>query len=195
LYAKEVLRELRLRKKVRHQDDSVIIPAKHVDAYWDEEDSQRYKFIEMSAAKYHTMKLEFLEFFSGRSGQSRRNIINFGDMEYEHDAVRELGMRMSQSPHCEPHVKSLLLPEAPKMSELTLRLELFRLLLPAIVSFDSDIDLDLKEMPSPLMQLSEALRIPELGHVDLTHAFGDGPPLSADEVTSSLVEVAMALQT
>ena len=36
LYAKEVLKALRLRKKVRHQDDSVI-PAKHIDAYWDEE--------------------------------------------------------------------------------------------------------------------------------------------------------------
>ena len=109
MYAKEVLRALRLRKKVRHQDDSVI-PAKHVDAYWDDEDTQRFKFVEMSASKFHAMKLEFLEFFSGREGHSRRNIINFGDMEYEHEAVRELGMRMSEL-QPEPHVKSFLLPE------------------------------------------------------------------------------------
>ncbi|CAE7450982.1 agaA [Symbiodinium pilosum] len=193
LYAKEVLKALRLRKKVRHQDDSVI-PAKHIDAYWDEEDTQRFKFVEMSAAKFHAMKLEFLDFFSGREGHSRCNIINFGDMEYEHEAVRELGMRMSQF-QPEPHVKSLLLPEAPKISELTLRLELLRLLLPAIVRHDSDIDLDLKEVPSPMQLLSKALRLPELGSVDLAHAFGDGPPPREDEVANSLVEVAMALQT
>eukprot|EP00439_Symbiodinium_sp_Y106_P064988 s2917_g10.t1 len=69
LYAKEVLRGLRLRKRVRHQDDSVI-PAKHVDAYWDDEDTQRFKFVEMSAAKFHAMKQEFLDFFSGREGHS-----------------------------------------------------------------------------------------------------------------------------
>ena len=105
LYAKEVLRALRLRKKVRHQDDSVI-PAKHLDAYWDEEDTQRFKFVEMSAAKFHAMKQEFLDFFSGREGHSRRNIINFGDMEYEHEAVKELGcacpnfVRNQPSSHC-----------------------------------------------------------------------------------------------
>ena len=53
------------------------------------EDTQRFKFVEMSAAKFHAMKLEFLDFFSGREGHSRCNIINFGDMEYEHEAVRD----------------------------------------------------------------------------------------------------------
>ena len=38
------------------------------------EDTQRFKFVEMSAAKFHAMKLEFQDFFSGREGNSRRGL-------------------------------------------------------------------------------------------------------------------------
>lgn len=68
----------------------------------------------MTAATYQAMKMEFNRVFGNREGISRCNVINFGDMEYEHDAVLELGMRLCELPELqEPHIKSFLLPEEP----------------------------------------------------------------------------------
>lgn len=105
-YAKEALQSLRQRKRV-WQHDETTIPARYVDVYFDDEDMQQSKHVAMTAAKYHAMRKEFKRFFGGR--EARRNIINFGDMEYEHSAVQELGIRACGL-H-EPQVKSLLLPE------------------------------------------------------------------------------------
>jgi len=194
LHAKDVLRSLRS-KKIIWQHDEICLPARHLDVYR-EDDFQHFKHVEMSAAKYQAMRLEFHRVF-GEKMSERCNLINFGDMEYEHEAVLELGMRLSEL-RAEPHVKSFLLPEAPKITELAIRLDLLRLLLPAIISLDGDISLNLKEwcsgyMCTPMALLSKALRMPDLEKIEMPHAFGLGPPPSEDEVTDSLQEVAAAL--
>lgn len=107
LHAKDVLRSLRS-KKIIWQHDEICLPARHLDVYR-EDDFQHFKHVEMSAAKYQAMRLEFHRVF-GEKISERCNLINFGDMEYEHEAVLELGMRLSEL-RAEPHVKSFLLPE------------------------------------------------------------------------------------
>lgn len=107
LHAKDVLRSLRS-KKIIWQHDEICLPARHLDVYR-EDDFQHFKHVEMSAAKYQAMRLEFHRVF-GEKMSERCNLINFGDMEYEHEAVLELGMRLSEL-RAEPHVKSFLLPE------------------------------------------------------------------------------------
>ncbi len=106
LHAKDVLRSLRS-KKIIWQHDEIALPARHLDVYR-EDDFQHFKHVEMSAAKYQAMRLEFHRVFGENS--ERCNLINFGDMEYEHEAVLELGMRLCEL-RAEPHVKSFLLPE------------------------------------------------------------------------------------
>ena len=109
LHAKEVLDALRARKKLISE---VPIPARYVDVYKEEE--QGYVMhVEMSSAKYQAMRSELQKAF-GRH-QKGLNIINFGDMEYEHEAVLELGVRISDR---EPHIKSFLLPEVPRMPRM-----------------------------------------------------------------------------
>lgn len=190
LHAKDVLRSLRSRKKI-WQHDEIAIPARYADVYRDD-DIKHFKFVEMTAAKYQAMRLEFNTVFAGRN-ISGCNIINFGDMEYEHEAVLELGMRLSEVGE-EPLIKSFLLPEAPKITELAVRLDLLRLLLPAIVCADADIALNFKESGStPMALLSKALRIPDLERIEFPHVFGCGQPPSENEVTEFLQEVAVAL--
>eukprot|EP00490_Sorites_sp_Unknown_P022385 CAMPEP_0114669086 /NCGR_PEP_ID=MMETSP0191-20121206/37499_1 /TAXON_ID=126664 /ORGANISM="Sorites sp." /LENGTH=357 /DNA_ID=CAMNT_0001923963 /DNA_START=33 /DNA_END=1106 /DNA_ORIENTATION=+ len=198
LHAKDILRSMRSRKHI-WQHDEISLPARHLDVYR-EDDIQHFKYVEMTAAKYQAMKLEFHRVFDHRQGMSRCNVINFGDMEYEHEAVLELGMRLCELPDLqEPHIKSFLLPEAPRITELALRLDLLRMLLPAIVRLDGDISLNLKEwcsdgwMCTPMALLSKALRIPDLQNVEMPHAFGLGEPPTDDEVADSLQEVAAAL--
>lgn len=110
LHAKDVLRSLRSRKRI-WQHDEIALPARHLDVYR-EDDIQHFKYVEMTAAKYQAMRLEYNRVFGNREGMSRCNLVNFGDMEYEHEAVLELGMRLCELPNLqEPHIKSFLLPE------------------------------------------------------------------------------------
>lgn len=104
LHAKEVLDGLRASKKLCGE---VPLPARYVDVYRSEEPYVMH--VEMSAAKYQAMRSELKKAF-GRH-QKGLNIINFGDMEYEHEAVLELGVRISEQ---EPQIKSFLLPEVPR---------------------------------------------------------------------------------
>ena len=112
LHAKDVLRSFRSRKKI-WQHDEIAIPARYVDVYRDE-NIEHFKFVEMTAAKYQAMKLEFTRLF-GKGPVSGCNIINFGDMEYEHEAVIELGMRLGEFGEEPTFVKSFLLPEVPTL--------------------------------------------------------------------------------
>ena len=113
LHAKDVLRSLRSRKRI-WQHDEIALPARHLDVYR-EDDIQHFKYVEMTAAKYQAMRLEFLRVFGRQEGFSRFNLINFGDMEYEHEAVLELGMRLCELQPQEPLIKSFLLPEEPTL--------------------------------------------------------------------------------
>eukprot|EP00440_Ansanella_granifera_P018672 gb/GFBE01020286.1/.p1 GENE.gb/GFBE01020286.1/~~gb/GFBE01020286.1/.p1 ORF type:complete len:355 (+),score=88.94 gb/GFBE01020286.1/:1-1065(+) len=194
VYARQVLKDLRRKKKVRDQDS--LNPVKYPNSYEDEEERNRLQCSEMATAKYEAMQQELNQFFGGRPGSLCRNIISFGDMEYEHEAVQELGMR-NPSHDQEIRIKSLLLPEAPMVSELALRLDLLRLLLPVCVRVDTDVNVDLKDLrsESALQKLSKALKLPALCNVDFpVHAWGIGPKPAQSQVSDGLVNVAAALQ-
>ena len=52
-------------------------------------------------------------------------------------------------------------PEAPSLADLTYRLRLVSLLLPAYVQFDGDIDVDMNT-PDRLQAIADALEMPDL---------------------------------
>eukprot|EP00931_Biecheleriopsis_adriatica_P010285 TRINITY_DN111372_c0_g1_i1.p1 TRINITY_DN111372_c0_g1~~TRINITY_DN111372_c0_g1_i1.p1 ORF type:complete len:363 (-),score=89.25 TRINITY_DN111372_c0_g1_i1:30-1088(-) len=197
VYAQDVLQKRRSKKKVRDFKES-LYPVKHSDVYKDVLDCQRENYMELVAAKYEAMKREFEAFFGSRAGCRKRTIISLGDMEYEHDAVQELGMHSLLGDE-ELRIKSLLLPEAPQVSELTLRLDLLRLLLPALIRMDQDLSADLKELrleKRPFEKLAETLHLPALRDIDFpAHAWGVGPRPSRAEVADGLVELAVSLQS
>eukprot|EP00930_Biecheleria_cincta_P035653 TRINITY_DN24501_c0_g1_i2.p1 TRINITY_DN24501_c0_g1~~TRINITY_DN24501_c0_g1_i2.p1 ORF type:complete len:402 (-),score=63.48 TRINITY_DN24501_c0_g1_i2:228-1433(-) len=122
----------------------------------------RDKVREMTQAKFHVMKHEAKAFYNSYPGQTWKNIVSFGDMPYEHEAVLELGMsRRSPASEC-LRIKSFLLPNCCSITELTLRLKFSRVMLPVYVHFDGDLQLNLRDAEDPLKELSEALGLPGL---------------------------------
>jgi len=132
---------------------------------------------EQTRAKYTAMRQEVAEFYSQYKEQSWKNVISVGDMRYEHDAVTELGFRRTPRKPEKLRTKAILVPTGPGISEITLRLRVARLLLPAFVQYDGDLDLDLGSAADPLGAIAEALRLPHLKDVPLSqHAWGRAPP-------------------
>ncbi|CAE8629162.1 unnamed protein product [Polarella glacialis] len=94
---------------------------------------------ELTGAKFFAMQREAKAFYMRYAGQSWKNIISLGDMIYEHVAVIEMAMlhQAAGGSHEQLRVKSLLLPECPGISELTLSLCFSKLMLPARVGQNS----------------------------------------------------------
>jgi hypothetical protein len=122
---------------------------------------------QLTAAKLAAMRREAEAFYSRYEGQTWKNVMSIGDMQYEHDAVQELAA-VSEAAQCEKfRTKALTLPGGPSLGELTLRLQLLQLLVPALVRHDGDIDLDLSADEDPLSTFSMALGMPQLATVAL----------------------------
>lgn len=115
----------------------------------------------LTDAKYQAMKIEAMKFYSRYPGQTWKNIISFGDMKHERDAVHQLSSYLASQPGQRLRTKALMLPREPKIGELTLGLGLSRMMLPAYVRYDGNIDLDLTST-NPMQTISEALNIPQL---------------------------------
>lgn len=154
---------------------------------------------ELTMAKYAAVKQEAHAFYSQYPGQSWKNILSLGDMSYERDAVHELTFRRTPLGKEQVRTKTLILPTAPSLSEIALRMQFSRLMLPAYVRFDGDFDLDLREARDPLEEIGKALRMPQLAELPLSrHAWGLVPPPTQEEeeeVAEALAEVALAVHT
>jgi len=190
VYAREILQDLRQKRKKRPAANAT--PAKHTtpDAL-----DQGFRIREeMTSAKFEAMRCVANKFYKSYEGQSWKNIISFGDMPYEHEAAVELGLRR-RAPIAEHlRVKTMLLPAEPKVSELAIRLDFLRMMLPAIVTFNADLQADLQNSIDPLWTLSKVLCIPELHEIEfLDHAWGEGPPPSEDDVQEALANLAAML--
>jgi len=148
---------------------------------------------EQTRAKYTAMKQEAAAFYSRYRGQSWKNVISIGDMRYEHDAVTELGYRRNPKRPEKLRTKAIIVPTGPSISELTHRLLVGRLLLPAYVHHDDDLDLDLHKVADPLAAIGDALRLPQLKDVPLSrHAWGREPaPEDLEEVEEALDDIAV----
>merc|ERR1711920_1068942 len=78
--------------------------------------------------------------------------------------------------------KAQVTPSAPTLSMLTMWLRVLRLLLPTLVHFDGDVDLDLCRSKDSMGILAEALTLPHLANVTFPNSCsllheedGDGP--------------------
>lgn len=148
----------------------------------------------LTAAKYNAMKREATKFYSRYSGQTWKNILSFGDMEYEHDAVQEVSWRRKGPKRECLRTKAVVLPEDPTLTQLTLSLQLLQILLPAYVNLDGDIDANFKEAEDPWKELADGLQIPEMAQIPFPqHVWGRAQEPSQAEATEALDQVAILL--
>jgi hypothetical protein len=129
----------------------------------------------MTTAKYVAMKREAELFYSSYPGQSWKNVLSIGDMAYEHDAAQDLTFRHKpkRGTHERLWTKTLVVPSAPSLSEITMRLHFLRLMLPVYVRFEGNFDLNLSKEVDPLFALARTLRMPELAKANFSrHAWG-----------------------
>mmetsp|Transcript_127309 Transcript_127309/g.271432 ORF Transcript_127309/g.271432 Transcript_127309/m.271432 type:complete len:395 (-) Transcript_127309:69-1253(-) len=155
---------------------------------------------ESTHAKYVAMREVVADFYSQYSGQTWKNIISLGDMRYEHDAVQDVTFRRvpEQGQHKE-HIrtKAIILPSAPTLSEITLRLRFSRHMLKAYVMFNGDLDVDLTSVANPVLALAEALGMPQLSSVSFSgHAWGrKQTPPDSEELEQALTDVEIAVHS
>jgi len=120
-------------------------------------------FEELTLSKQFAMRREAQNFYARYPGQTWKNIISFGDMCFEHDALWQVtSSRLQASPRDRLRTKAITLPEASKVGTLANHLAVAATLLPAYVAFDGDIDLDLRRAPIPLQEVGKALQMPRL---------------------------------
>lgn len=119
---------------------------------------------ELTSAKYLAMKATISQFYSQYENQTWKNIINFGDMPYEHDALTILKLnRIPPSNKREQmRIKNLMLPSKPSLAELTLRLRVCMVMLPAICKVDHDLMLDLRSCSDPSVEIAGALNVGDI---------------------------------
>mmetsp|Transcript_23744 Transcript_23744/g.55340 ORF Transcript_23744/g.55340 Transcript_23744/m.55340 type:complete len:388 (+) Transcript_23744:80-1243(+) len=144
---------------------------------------------DLTSSKHMVMQREAQAFYAQYPGQTWKNIISFGDMCFEHDALMKLSSDRAKCCSRERlRTKAVTLPEALTISSLADYLAVTAMLLPAYVAHDGDIDLDLRTAAQPLEHVGKALRIPKLAEVKfipnrLRHVEHEGVP---DEVLDEL---------
>eukprot|EP00931_Biecheleriopsis_adriatica_P075173 TRINITY_DN490_c0_g1_i1.p1 TRINITY_DN490_c0_g1~~TRINITY_DN490_c0_g1_i1.p1 ORF type:complete len:460 (+),score=102.64 TRINITY_DN490_c0_g1_i1:74-1453(+) len=186
VYALDVLASLKMKKKIRSSSPT---PIQYTLVHSEKSEE------ELMSGKFESMRREAKAFYSRYRGQSWKNIISMGDQAYEQDALQELGMRRRAPAPERLRIKTVLLPDRPAMSELALRIDALRILLPRCVEFDGDFNIDLKHAADPNEELSESLNLPSLRRMRLpSHCWGKGPPPANDSVNEVLVELAACLQ-
>jgi len=148
-------------------------------------------------AKYYAMKKETEAFYSKYPWQTWKNILSLGDMEYEHDAVQEVAFkRVAKQMHERIRTKAIVLPTEPSISEITSRLRFSLHMLPAYVSFDGDIDLDLRHASDPLAAIAEALGMAALCDLHFSrHAWGREYTPAAEDESKMLTSLAMVIKS
>eukprot|EP00441_Pelagodinium_beii_P016624 CAMPEP_0197669456 /NCGR_PEP_ID=MMETSP1338-20131121/72023_1 /TAXON_ID=43686 ORGANISM="Pelagodinium beii, Strain RCC1491" /NCGR_SAMPLE_ID=MMETSP1338 /ASSEMBLY_ACC=CAM_ASM_000754 /LENGTH=357 /DNA_ID=CAMNT_0043249021 /DNA_START=53 /DNA_END=1126 /DNA_ORIENTATION=+ len=192
IYAREVLREHRGVKKLRPISSSN--PVKY--ALPEDRDKATLISEEMTSSKFEAMRREASRFYKSYPGQTWKNILSFGDINYEHDAVQEVGLRRRVAFPERLRIKSILLPSEPKLTESSLRLDFLRLMMPSFVAFDGDFFADLQESIDPMWTVSKVLCLPQLNELDFPeHAWGEGDAPEEEEVQEALVNLATFLHS
>eukprot|EP00927_Polykrikos_kofoidii_P015054 TRINITY_DN16683_c0_g1_i2.p1 TRINITY_DN16683_c0_g1~~TRINITY_DN16683_c0_g1_i2.p1 ORF type:complete len:320 (+),score=36.91 TRINITY_DN16683_c0_g1_i2:87-1046(+) len=124
----------------------------------------------LTNSKFRALKNEAKKCYSRYRGQTMKNIVSIGDMDYERDAIKELGFRCKNDKDL--RIKSVLVPSQPTVSEVTLRLQYLKLISPAFVCHDGDIDLDLRNVDNSFEAIADALDMDDLSDADFPeHAF------------------------
>lgn len=100
-----------------------------------------------TTAKLIAMHREASKFYVGRDWG---NILSFGDMVYERDALRQLRRLYREPSAAALHTKAVLLPSRPSMEGLTSWLRSSLALLPTYVRFRGDFDMDFRKSPDIL---------------------------------------------
>ncbi|CAE8603672.1 unnamed protein product [Polarella glacialis] len=159
VYAMEVLDEMRRKRMLKSNGWDGAVTSQDPALV-----SQREMADEYTRAKFHAMHREVTAFYRRYKGQSWKNIISLGDMNSEHQAMQDMGMRRQagKGSHEQLRVKSLLLPERAFIGELTLRMRFSQLMLPVYVRFNGDLHLNLQTSADPLLLISQALNMPEV---------------------------------
>lgn len=143
---------------------------------------------DQTAAKCQTMQDELVSFYSQFTGQSWKNILTVGDMPYERNTASEMSMKRNPPFKANLRTKTLVLPSAPSLTEITLSLRVSRLTLSACVEFDGDFNLNLTQVENPLERIAEALHMPQLAEVPFERRAWGRATLNQKEM-----EVAVAL--
>jgi len=155
---------------------------------------RRQRSKEMTDAKLAAMRQVATRFYSSYPNQSWKNILSLGDMKYEHEAVQRLSFSRKCTANERLRTKAILLPGAPSLSELALRLQFSKLMLPAYVHFNGDFDLDLRSASDPLREIAKALGIPQLGDLPFPrHAWGRTPVPEDNVAAAALDELAVTV--
>lgn len=166
-----------------------VMPVRYADAF------QSYDFDEMQTkAKQAAMAKVAKEFYSRYPGQTWKNILSFGDMPFEHDALRDVTFNRKSPGNEHIRTKTVLTPEAPTIRMLILSLRIHSLLLPALVRLDTDIDLDLEHASDAWQAISHAFGMPRLGRALAHCSWSRMSELDGDEMETSLGEVSRVLQ-
>lgn len=118
-------------------------------------------------AKYHAMRKEAVAFYNQYERQSWKNIIGFGDMPFERDALNEVAFSRVPVKEETLRTKVVVLPCNPTLAEITNNLIFSRALFSAFVHFDGDFELDLQRTENPLEVAAQTLNMPSLAHVSL----------------------------
>jgi hypothetical protein len=119
---------------------------------------------EYTKCKYLAMRREASRFYSQYPDQTWKNILSVGDARYEHDAAQELAFRRKGSERENLRLKAIITPVSPTLRDLTYRLKLATLWLPALVKFDGDLDVDMNT-PDQIHAIADGLGMPELRNV------------------------------
>lgn len=143
---------------------------------------------ELTAQKRASMEKAVKQFYGARPWQ---NILSFGDMSHEHDALQDITFLNSQEARC--RTKACILPTRPSVTETDLRLQILARVMPAFVALDNDIDLDLKRAPDALQAILAVFdKEPVASLAKLTHAWGSGA-YPTEEVAPAALETLSSL--
>mmetsp|Transcript_56635 Transcript_56635/g.134914 ORF Transcript_56635/g.134914 Transcript_56635/m.134914 type:complete len:409 (+) Transcript_56635:65-1291(+) len=118
-----------------------------------------------TAGKSAAMRREASRFYSQYLGQTWKNVLSMGDMRYERDAVMGLPSHRGDLPRERLRIKAFTHPDRPGLREVTLALDLSRLLLPVYVAYDGNLDLDLRALPEMLRKIADGLEVPVLAQL------------------------------
>jgi len=162
-------------------------PVQHRKTFFTEEEFDS----EQTMQKLSAMIGALAEAHFKRPGHYWQNLLSIGDMTYERDALHELAFR-----HCGQcsWSKTLLVPSEPALSEITLRLQFSRLMLPKYVHFDGNFAMDLQAAADPIITIAETLNMPKLKKTNISrHAWGRSVTPDDTASMSALEELKFSL--
>mmetsp|Transcript_3246 Transcript_3246/g.7653 ORF Transcript_3246/g.7653 Transcript_3246/m.7653 type:complete len:423 (-) Transcript_3246:187-1455(-) len=147
----------------------------------------------LTEGKLAAMRREAESFYARYPGQTWKNLLSFGDMPYEYNALWRLSEHAGAAPRERLHTKAFLLRDNPSLEELSLNLQLWRLLLPAVVQHDGNIGLDLRDIEDQLAAALQVLQMPQVGCLPSRNQ-GSGAKEEQDtSLESLLADVAVAV--